>query len=103
MSMLPSPGKNSADAHRETAFCHITSISAEADPGGRSPPLKLTKVSLLTVILYDSENSIHLKGHFVVHCFVTAMLWSILHLLTYSSLLLSRSKHQHCYKPMQRI
>ena len=51
---------------------------------GRSLPLKATKVTLFTMILYNSENSIHSLRPFCLHCLVTAMLWCILH-LPYSS------------------
>ena len=62
-------------------FCYEDKGGAK---GGDRPPLKPTKVTLFTMILYNSENSIHEQGHFAVHCFVTALLWSLLH-LSYSS------------------
>ena len=57
--------------------------------GGRSPHLKPTKVTLFTITLYDSENSIRDIRPFSIHCFVTTVLWSILH-LSYSSELIMR-------------
>ena len=42
--------------------------------GGRSHPLKPTKVALFTMILYNSVNSIRDLDHFAVHCFVSAVL-----------------------------
>jgi len=51
-----------------------------ADPGGRSPPLKPTKVTLFTNIFTIREKTpFAIYGHFVVHSFFTAVLWSILH------------------------
>jgi len=38
------------------------------------------KVTLLTMILYNLENSIRDLNHFSVHCFVTEVLFSNLHL-----------------------
>jgi len=56
---------------------------------GAITPLKPTKITLLTIILYHSENSIRdirpfCRRPFAVHCFVTAVLRSTLH-LSYSS------------------
>jgi len=42
-------------------------------------PLRLTKVTLFTMIFYNSENSIRDVRPFVVHCCVTAVLRRILH------------------------
>jgi len=41
---------------------------------GRSRPLKPTKIDLFVMILYNSEITFAIKGHFFVHCFVTAVL-----------------------------
>jgi len=56
ISRLKKEHKNSEDlkAHTHT--------KARADPGGRLqllPPLKPTKITLFTMIFYNSENSIH--------------------------------------------
>ena len=55
--------------------CHQRRI--QGGRSGRSSPLKPTKATLLTMILYNSENNI--RDHFFVHTFVTPVLWSILH------------------------
>jgi len=45
-------------------------------------PLKPTKVTLFTTILYNSEIAFVIWDLFAIHCFVIAVLWSILHPLT---------------------
>jgi len=68
---------------RQTCFL----LRAGADPGGAIgtiAPLKPTKVNFFTMILHNLENSICDLRPFCFHCFVTAVLWSILH-LSYSS------------------
>ena len=42
-------------------------------------PLKPATVTSLIIIFYNSENSIRDTRPFFVHCFVTAVLWSIRH------------------------
>jgi len=65
---------------------------------GRSPLLKPTTGTFFTMILYNSENSIRDKKPFDVHCFVTAGLWSILH-VSWSSELVMRLDCQTLLKP----
>ena len=52
--------------------------------GARSPPIKPTKATSFTMILYNSENSIRDVRPVCRPFFVTAVLWGILH-LPYSS------------------
>jgi len=53
--------------------------------GGRSPPPKPTKVKLYSPWFCTIQKTVFAtEGHFVVHCFVTGVLWSIFH-LSYSS------------------
>jgi len=56
------------------------------NPGGAieviAPP-KTNELTLFTMIVYNSENSIRIfatQGYFVIHCFVTEVLGSVLHL-----------------------
>jgi len=55
-------------------------LASGAGPGGWSPPLKPTKVTWFTMILYNFENSIrHIQqDRFNVHDFVTSVLRSTL-------------------------
>ena len=47
---------------------------------GRSSPPKLAKVSFSQWICTIRKTALAIQGHFAVHCFVTTVLWSILHL-----------------------
>ena len=51
-------------------------VDAGAEPGGDldDRPLRLTKVTLFTMIFHNPENSIRDIRPFVVHCCVTAVL-----------------------------
>jgi len=74
------------------------------DPGGEAirgavAPLKPTKVTLFTVILYDSEYNIRHTMPFCRHCFVTAVLRSILH-LSHSSKAVMRIDSQTLLKSL---
>jgi len=49
----------------------------------RSLPPKTNELTLFTKIVYTSENSIRIfaiQGYFVIHCFVTEVLGSVLYL-----------------------
>jgi len=37
-------------------------------------PVKFNKVTLFTIILYNEKIAFAISGHFVIHCFVTAVL-----------------------------
>jgi len=49
-------------------------VKTGENPGGAIAPPKTYELTSFTMILYDSENSIRNKGHFVIHCFVTEVL-----------------------------
>ena len=61
-------------------FLTLTQGRIQGGSIGSIVPLKPTKVALFTMNLYNSENNIAIIGHFLVHCFVTAVLWSIFNL-----------------------
>jgi len=58
-------------------------VKTGANPGvaieAIAPP-KTYELTLFTMILYNSENRIRNTRPSVIHCFVTEVLWSILHL-----------------------
>jgi len=61
-------------------------VKTGAHPGGPIEviaPRKTYELTLITMIVYNSENTIcifAIQGYFVIHCFVTEALGSILHL-----------------------
>jgi len=55
-------------------------LKTGANPGGAIAPPKTYELTLFTMIVYILENSIRNTRPFVIHCFVTEVLWSILHL-----------------------
>jgi len=64
---------------RRPDFPHVNlNAESRADPRGGEigaiAPLKLTKVSLFAMILYNLENRIRDLRPFAVNCFVTAVL-----------------------------
>ena len=62
-------------------FYRYLVVNAGSDPAGCDrPPLKPTKVTLFTMILYYSEKSVRAIRPFCRPYFVTAVLWTILHL-----------------------
>jgi len=58
-------------------------VKTGANPGGNRPPISY-KLTLFTMTVYNSEDSIRDVRPFCSHCFVRAMLSSLFHLF-YSS------------------
>jgi len=54
-------------------------------------PRKRTKTTLFTMIFTIRKTAFAIYGHFGVHCFVTAVLWSILHVSCSSKLVMRLS------------
>jgi len=71
----------------------VRGVKAGPDPAkrlGRSPPLNLTKVTLFTMTFYNSENNIRdIRPFCRTLSFVTAVLWSMLHLCYCSEAVMS--------------
>ena len=65
-------------SHGRPQECQNRGESTKGYWGDRIP--KTQEVTLFTMTVYNSENSIRNTRWFVVHCFVTEMLWGILHL-----------------------
>jgi len=64
---------------------NISVVYEWVEPGvdperGDRPPPKLAKVSFSQWICTIRKTAFAIQGHFAVHCFVTTVLWSILHL-----------------------
>ena len=64
---------------------NISVVYEWVEPGvdperGDRPPPKLAKVSFSQWICTIRKTALAIQGHFAVHCFVTTVLWSILHL-----------------------